>query len=244
MAYYSMNGAPIDSARFEFLEAPPDTLLIGFSFGVPIKDTTRLPKAMRQMDTKKLHDVMPVPGMYSVSGNFRQAVEEFEPGQHQFFPIECYQKDGSRHEGDWYILNICVRLPVLIPTIPLLPVPMRTASEKVWEFGIGAGEPFYGSLDHDTCLVSKPATEGRHLFGTRVYSRPEWICSEPLYQRLKELCRGGRASGEKWEVLGLEFEPIAETEEPWNAAKHAPFWHDWALNRPEEVKRMGYQAYV
>ncbi len=243
MTYYSLASAPIESAGFKWLHEPENMYGWSISAGVPVKDLTRLPTAARQKNTRPLYDFMPVPGLHMVSGAFRQAVEEFEPGQHQFFPVALQKMDGSPHDGTWFILNICGRIPCLIPKEPLKygwGAPERGAGE----LSGGYQEPYYSSLDHRECMVSKPAAGNRHLWGSWVFRRPKWICSEPLFLRLKELCRGGRASGENWDILGLEINPIDETDEPWKASIHAPVWYDWAMAHPEEVERLGYGKFL
>ena len=48
-------------------------------------------------------------GYYFVSDRFKDLVEQFEPGHHQFFPVDMLAKDRSLARK-MYIFNICNRL--------------------------------------------------------------------------------------------------------------------------------------
>lgn len=265
MTCYSISIAPISDPAFVVRDEPDDMLRLGFSWGFPISETLFLPKVVRdpqgqlftmpvvphflprvaqQTNKRPLNDVMYAGGSTVVSSKFRQAVEEFDPGQHQFFPIRLLKKDGTPHEGDWFILNIIGRIPCLIPNGPLKTGWSKYPPTRARYLNNGLNEPHYGSLDPDTCRVSRPAMAGRHLWQSWVFSNPKWICSEPLFLRLKEVCRGGRADGDYWDILGLWVNKIEETDEPWDTAKYAAPWLDWALAHPEEVELLDYQDFL
>lgn len=241
---YSISHAPISGPEFDVPDEAPDRLRLGFSWGFPVTEPDRLPKTAKQTNTRPLNDVMFVGGSTVVSSKFRQAVEEFDPGQHQFFPITLLKKDGTLHEGDWFILNICGRIPSLIPKGPLKTAWSKYPATRAYYLKNGLNEPHYGSLVYDTCLVSRPAVAGRHLWQSWVFSNPTWICSGSLFQRLKEVCRGGRSVGDHWDILGLWINKIDETDEPWNTAKYAAPWLEWALAHPDEVELLGYQRFL
>lgn len=57
---------------------------------------------------RKITDIYSGYGLF-VDEKFRVAVEEFEPGVHQFFPVEFVWKDGS-HAGNRYWFVPCSRL--------------------------------------------------------------------------------------------------------------------------------------
>jgi len=50
----------------------------------------------------------------SYTEEFKEKIEELEPGVHQFFPIEIYRKDGSLLERPVYLMNICTQLDSLM----------------------------------------------------------------------------------------------------------------------------------
>ena len=58
-----------------------------------------------------LPDFAAVLGYQLVSEDFRALIEEFEPGVHQFIPVDVYKtRDGEELWGTWYWLNICNRI--------------------------------------------------------------------------------------------------------------------------------------
>jgi hypothetical protein len=60
--------------------------------------------------SRTLPDALKGRGMLLVSEKLKGIVETFEPGVHQFFPIELvFKKDGD-HAANMYFLNICNRL--------------------------------------------------------------------------------------------------------------------------------------
>lgn len=265
MTCYSISDAPISGPDFKVLDEAPNRFVLGFSFGFPVAEPLFLPRVVRdsqgqlvatppephvlpkvlqQKNKRPLNDVMFGGGSTIVSRKFREAVEEFDHGQHQFFPVSLLQKDGSPHDGDWFFLNIVGRIPCLIPKGPLKTGWSKYPRTRAHYLNNGLNEPRYDSLDPDTCMVSRPAVAGRHLWQSWIFSNPTWICSAPLFQRLKEVCRSGRADGDHWDILGLWINPIDETDEPWDAKKYAKPWIEWALSYPEEVELLGYQRFL
>lgn len=58
-----------------------------------------------------LPDFAAILGYQVVSEDFRALIEEFEPGVHQFIPVDVYKtRDGEEVWGTWYWLNICNRI--------------------------------------------------------------------------------------------------------------------------------------
>jgi hypothetical protein len=60
----------------------------------------------------KPYDVFVLQGLILVSDTVKDIVEHFEPGIHQFYPIEMVYKDGS-HARQMYFFNICARLDTM-----------------------------------------------------------------------------------------------------------------------------------
>jgi hypothetical protein len=94
---------------FDFVSEPKNMALIGLSVGYPI-DAGRFATVARQQKNKKIHDVFPLPGVNAVSERFKEIVESYEPGVHQFFPVELFDKAGDRVPTNYYIFNctVCV----------------------------------------------------------------------------------------------------------------------------------------
>jgi hypothetical protein len=77
--------------------------------GVPV-ETTFLPRKIRWFGRKRqLNDILDALAGFLVSHNFRQIVETFEPGVHQFVPVDIMWKDGES-AGEYYWLYCCTRL--------------------------------------------------------------------------------------------------------------------------------------
>ena len=56
-------------------------------------------------------DFAAILGYQVVSDAFRALIEEFEPGVHQYIPVDVYKtRDGEERWGTWYWLNICNRI--------------------------------------------------------------------------------------------------------------------------------------
>lgn len=47
---------------------------------------------------------------YIVDDVFREVVESFEPGKHQFIPVEVMHHRTSKKFGDWFFFHICTRI--------------------------------------------------------------------------------------------------------------------------------------
>ena len=99
---------------FEWDEEPEPMASFGFSFGRRIDDLSIFPKSATQKDTKKICDVFSMPALNCVNGRFRDLVEEFEPGVHQFIPISLKRKDGTPIEGEYFIFNCCQLLGAVL----------------------------------------------------------------------------------------------------------------------------------
>jgi hypothetical protein len=59
---------------------------------------------------RKLPDAMFGRGMLKVSDSIKTIIEKFEPGVHQFFPVDVYFKSTKKLARKMFYLNICTRL--------------------------------------------------------------------------------------------------------------------------------------
>lgn len=59
---------------------------------------------------RKLPDAMYGRSMVKVSGRIKDIIEKFEPGLHQFFPVDVYFEVNNELECKMFYLNICTRL--------------------------------------------------------------------------------------------------------------------------------------
>lgn len=51
----------------------------------------------------------------AISPGFRDLVEQFEPGVHQFFPVEIYKARNSDSSATYYWINVCNRIDSIDP---------------------------------------------------------------------------------------------------------------------------------
>ncbi|WP_067217518.1 imm11 family protein [Stappia indica] len=68
-------------------------------------DPTKIPVSAQQTTKKRVPDVFPMPGCNAVSQRFKDLVEQFEPGIHQFFPLKLRRKSGFSIEQNYYVFN-------------------------------------------------------------------------------------------------------------------------------------------
>ena len=79
-----------------------------FKSGRPIKPDN-LPTRFRYKSKLPVQDFDTPSGIIVVSDRFRRIVEEFEPGRHQFFPIE-YVGSRNTHIANMWIMIVSTRL--------------------------------------------------------------------------------------------------------------------------------------
>ena len=99
--------------QFEFLDKPG-----GYDHWVSKEVTTISPEDMPKAAAifsrhKKIHDFFNVETEIAVSRRFKDIIETFEPGVHQFFPIRLLRKNGEPFEGEYFLLNIRVAIVAL-----------------------------------------------------------------------------------------------------------------------------------
>ncbi|WP_375415420.1 imm11 family protein [uncultured Bradyrhizobium sp.] len=74
-----------------------------------------VPRQLRLTKGKKMYDWLTLRGGGTlVSSRLKEAVEEFDPGQHQFFPVVVEDKKGAVQPGDFFIFNVVGRIESII----------------------------------------------------------------------------------------------------------------------------------
>lgn len=82
----------------------PGDKAFGLSLGFWV-DPTKIPVSAQQTTKKRVPDVFPMPGCNAVSQRFKDLVDEFESGIHQFFPVKLRSKSGFPLQGNYYVFN-------------------------------------------------------------------------------------------------------------------------------------------
>ncbi|WP_444928417.1 imm11 family protein (plasmid) [Microbulbifer sp. SSSA002] len=162
--------------QFEFLDEPQEMAIFGLSTGVHI-DPSRFPtKAKEETKKKVIPDIFSMPGLNAVSQRFKDLVEEFEPGIHQFLPLDLFKKTGDPIDGNFYTFNCGKRLDAVLNKHSNVE---WMASNEV------TGEP---ELDIDvryTNYLSAPRIKGHHFWSSDYQRVIGVYVSEEVFKRLK-----------------------------------------------------------
>ncbi|XYK81537.1 MAG: imm11 family protein [Labrenzia sp.] len=154
-------------------------IAFGLSSGFWV-DPQAIPKSAYQERDKRVPDVFPMPGCNAVNQRFKDLVEEFEPGVHQFMPIELRNKAGEPLTDNYYVFNCMVSVDTVLVK----------ESGLQWEIDEPSGQSFLDILTfkHDMVL-SRPAVGDRHLW-QGLYLQPissgGVFCSDAFQKELKK----------------------------------------------------------
>ena len=113
---YSAADAHVLETYFEHSLVPPSpTKRVSWHCGAPIPAEV-MPRRVRLARAKTMSDWMLMRrGGDLVSSRVKDAVEELDPGRHQFFPVIVEDKDGSvRAEQQHFIFNVVGRIDSII----------------------------------------------------------------------------------------------------------------------------------
>ncbi len=140
---------------------------------------TNLKREPARLD--KLKDVYSAPkDMFYVSENFKEIVEKFEPGIHQFFPYTLTLKGNTR--VPFYLFNICQRISAMAEdhTVPPLDMTKRRRYRRIND----------GS---DILVFSKSAIGNRKLWA-EMHLGHYWV-GDDLFAALREARLSGVLNG-------------------------------------------------
>ncbi len=115
-----------------------------------------VPTSATQTDGNKLVDVFPMPGFACVSERFRAIVESFEPGIHEFHPIQLKSKKGVPHGDPFFLINVRQRFDSIVVK----------GNNVEWATMMGGdlvGMPFV-TRPNAPRFVSRTTITGRHLW--------------------------------------------------------------------------------
>ena len=186
-----------------------------------------VPKRATQTDSKKLVDIFPLPGFVCVGERFRAIVESFEPGVHEFYPIELRSRKGVLYEEPYFLINVCQSFDaILVKGIDLewgrmaavglegMPYPRRLVT--------GAKPPL---------PISKPTIAGRHLWlDYWVFGRNGIMVSDQLRTALMDAKIRRLMLKEPWATRFVEIDT------PFDYREQVPQIVDWMeANRPAEM---------
>ena len=121
-------------------------------------------------------------GMMLVNARFKDIIERFEPGLHQFLPLTLLWKDGTVAQ-DMYFFNICSRLDTVDRKVSTAQKP-----GTIW-------------LHETGTIVFSPAQMGTHHIWIDKHIYYGWFVSDQLHDALV----GAKITGigfRKWQTSG------------------------------------------
>lgn len=184
---------------FELLDPPkPEPFYFGISTNRYI-DASRMPTKVRLKSawSKPIPDLFPLPGLNGVNQRFRDLVETFEPGLHQFFPLKLFGRDGSPLDGTYYIFNCAVGIDAII----------HTTAEPKWATNM-AGMPILFTGQEKKFELSRQAIGDRHLWCGKTVAIWELFASDVFYEAIK-----------RNKIVGFDAVYRKELDVPWIAEK-------------------------
>ncbi|WP_424931950.1 imm11 family protein [Amaricoccus macauensis] len=162
---------------FEYLdrEGPKAKALFGFSLGEPV-DPAIVPRTARAEQGTTMHDVFPMPGVNAVSERFRDLVEEFAPGEHQFFELTLSHKDGTSYPGKYYTFNCTRRIDTFL-----------VRESKLREIMLEMGMPCHETPGkRDELFISRPARGDTHIWCENYSRLPGIMISDDFMAEVKK----------------------------------------------------------
>lgn len=205
----------VEESRQIFLElGHMGSITFGLSSGY-WKHPRAVPASGYQTGRRPAPDVFPMPGCNAVSQRFKDLVEEFEPGMHQFFPLALRDRRGEPLAQPYYVFNCLVSLDAVL----------MAESGLTWQFDGPPGKPFPSINTSSKLVFSKPAIAGRHLWclhylraGNRLF------VSDAFYTELKAR-----------KIRFFQFAQHSELDIPWIAEEQIQPMLDWeASHEPKD----------
>jgi hypothetical protein len=174
---YSDDDGKVLRAFFDQSVAYPGTIIRAtWSSGTYIPPEV-MPRRVRLARAKTMYDWMLLRGGGNlVSSRFRDAVEELDPGRHQFFPVVVEDKNGVARPGDFFVFNVVGRIEAIIEDRSNLRASGRGNIEN-WGYERRVG-PWQCALD--AAVIGGRACWVEHRFGEC------WFISERLAALLKK----------------------------------------------------------
>ena len=169
-------------------------------------DATAVPhRGVLKSKHKKLPDVFGFKGSFMVCGDFRRIIEDFEPGVHQFFPVEVIKKNRQPVPGNgrYYAFNVMQKFDSLLTARSNVQW-IDVDAEKFP--GVMALHPGRGPLQ---IVLSRPQIAGRHVWrGDRLLGGAIYF-SDQLVDALQAA-----------KLKQLRYTYVREVDEIWDPAEN------------------------
>ncbi len=132
---------------------------------------------------KRLPDADMVDSCCCVSPLFKDVIEAFDPGVHQFFPIRIVSKKRLFEEATHYLLNICTRKDTI------------DTEQSGFEFVIKNGKRFvYNAVFNQTKRVLRSNDIPGHVWREDLLTRDVYFSDEVFKAAVKAGVKGLRNS--------------------------------------------------
>jgi hypothetical protein len=103
------------NAFFDRTDAYPGTIIRATWVSGTYISPEVMPRRLRLIRGQNMYDWLVVRGGATlVSAGFRNAVEELDPGRHQFFPVVVEDKNGVVRPGEFFLFNVVGRIEAII----------------------------------------------------------------------------------------------------------------------------------
>lgn len=74
----------------------------------------QMPRGTTQTDSNKLADIFPLPALACVGQRVRAIVEAFEPGVHDFHPVQLKSRKGVPYDEPYFMINVRQRFDSIL----------------------------------------------------------------------------------------------------------------------------------
>ena len=131
-------------------------------------------------DFDMLPPLLGLSSFYLVQESWREAIEEFEPGVHQFKHVPLFRKDGSQVEERYHAINICQALRD-VSDMERSTAPAKTYGNGEWKF--------VRTSDHPISKVYffQGKVSGVHLWQPRDILEYKIAVSSELFDHLSQV---------------------------------------------------------
>ncbi len=118
-----------------------------------------------------------MPGLNAVGERFKTLVESFEPGVHQFFPLELFRKDGTPVDEPYYIFNCTVSFDSIL---------LKHSEAKWVNLDKPEEYPRLEIVSMQKQVLSKQAIEGHHIWSHLRQRMRGLFVSDAFHKQLKK----------------------------------------------------------
>ncbi|MCP4073960.1 MAG: hypothetical protein GY742_19870 [Hyphomicrobiales bacterium] len=151
---------------------------------------------MRITQGDKLYDFTGLAGVQAVSKRLKDAIEDIEPGVHQFVPVEVFHKDGTPYGEPFWFFTICSCLDVINPALGGMKKHFLTAypdkKPDAYHWGIARGRK--------NLAVQKDKVAGRSAWRDRRYITG-YFFSDALVARMDAEGMEGWVADDVWQEV-------------------------------------------